>query len=577
MDQLKIVLEHKFWILSALAALLSPIGWWFATSDMAQQTKDRTGKIESDFKSVKTFSEPSKIPTIPNDQWIRGAKGVSTDLAKQVDRSHQELFDRQKQEMVMPEMLQSAMDQAKLKYGRDDSAVKNVRDLVMIKRFFTQTYNEQWLHAVNIIDPFIPTTGDGKVVLGEGLDPAQAYTVIHKSAQVHQWDLTQNFSAMEMWDTQEDLWLLRALMHAIANVNKGATQIGDAPIKQIVEIRLRGGSLTDLAERRKGTQNQAQQQPGVSPAVATKRPTGSMLNLSGVLGGGGGGGSGATGYQPPKTFDADDVFGSDGGSATAIVEKKKDGGGLIPIERYTESQSGKWKKRAFVMQLVMDERQIPILIGYLTTSTFPVEIKHVEHEYYEFGKTGKNRTQAVQPMGPTSGSEQLDLNGFAGTGTGNDDQQKKIKERLDLAFNQSHLATVILAGTFTIYDDPTKASGAATTGGTAPPTIAPKGSLAGGPANSATGKTATGKTAADKAATGKTAAGKAATGATNPGPAPAAKNPGTSASPANKNSGDAKGNAKAPPAAKSENSSPLNPQTPAGPKPTPAPPDARRN
>lgn len=575
MDQLKIVLEHKFWILSALAALLSPIGWWWATSDMAQQTKDRTGKIESAFKSIKTFSEPSRISEIPNDQWIKGAKGVSADLAKQVDRSQQELFDRQKQEMVMPEMLQSAMDQAKLKYGRDDSTVKNVRDLVMIKRFFTQTYNEQWLQAVYIIDPFIPTTGDGKVLLGDGLDPVHANTVLPKAAQVRQWDMTQNFSAMEMWETQEDLWLLRALMHAIANVNKGATQIGDATIKQIIDIKLRGGSKSDLEDRRKGTQNQTQ--PGVNPAVAAKRPSGSMLNLSGAFGGGGGGGG--TGYQAPKAFDADDVFGSDGSTATlTMIDKKDRGTGLIPIERYAESLSGKWKKRAFVMQLVMDERQIPFLIGYLTTSAFPVEIKHIEHESYEFGKSGKKSTQAIQPMAPTT--ELMDPNGFAGTNTGADELQKKIKERLDLALNQSHLATVIIAGTFTIYDDPTKASGAATSGGTvapSPATAAPKGPLAGGPASSATVKTPPAIKGADKGATAKTAAGKAATGAANPGPAPAAKNPGTSASSVNKNSGDTKGNAKAPPAAKSENASPLNPKAPAGPKPTPTPPEARPN
>ena len=38
MDQLKLVLEHKFWILAGLAILLPPIGWWAATDNLAVST-----------------------------------------------------------------------------------------------------------------------------------------------------------------------------------------------------------------------------------------------------------------------------------------------------------------------------------------------------------------------------------------------------------------------------------------------------------------------------------------------------------------------------------------------------------
>ena len=35
MDQLKVLLEYKFWILAGVALLLPPIGWYAATDDLA--------------------------------------------------------------------------------------------------------------------------------------------------------------------------------------------------------------------------------------------------------------------------------------------------------------------------------------------------------------------------------------------------------------------------------------------------------------------------------------------------------------------------------------------------------------
>ena len=39
MDQLKAILEYKFWILAGLAILLPPIGWWAATDSLATETE----------------------------------------------------------------------------------------------------------------------------------------------------------------------------------------------------------------------------------------------------------------------------------------------------------------------------------------------------------------------------------------------------------------------------------------------------------------------------------------------------------------------------------------------------------
>ena len=130
---------------------------------------------------------------------------------------------------------------------------------------------------------------------------------------------------------------------AIAKVNQGATDIGEAPIKKLAEMTLRGGDQADLELRR-------------------------------------------TSKASRGNFDADDVFGSDG-SAPVFTGGggglKKDKGDKQQLMRYVGSQ-GKWQSRGFVLKLVMEEKRMPRLISVLSESKFPVAIKHLEFKAYDF-------------------------------------------------------------------------------------------------------------------------------------------------------------------------------------------------
>ena len=58
---------------------------------------------------------------------------------------------------------------------------------------------------------------------------------------------TENWGSLgptsdEMWDAQEDLWLLTSLVEAVATVNGEATSVITAPIKTLQELQFFGGS-----------------------------------------------------------------------------------------------------------------------------------------------------------------------------------------------------------------------------------------------------------------------------------------------------------------------------------------------
>ena len=65
MDQLKLVLEHKFSILTAVAVLLPPIGWWMASGDLAAPNEpthenDRGGIIHDYQRGQESIKGPQR-------------------------------------------------------------------------------------------------------------------------------------------------------------------------------------------------------------------------------------------------------------------------------------------------------------------------------------------------------------------------------------------------------------------------------------------------------------------------------------------------------------------------------------
>jgi hypothetical protein len=437
MDQLKLVLEHKFWILAGLAILLPPIGWWAATGNLAQETDDRQKKIESSEKAL------AGVKDVPNDKWILGAKEIGKELSASVVESQQHLFEHQKGVMKFPPIVQNTLDKCHLKYRQDGSAstdLKVQKDFQAAKEFFVGLYDADWKDALTIVKPYKIRTGEGLVLLPLVMTSSgNEVSLITRHSEVEFWRQTMGFTSAQMYDVEEDVWFLRTLLQAIAKVNEGATEIGNARIKRVTEATLRGGDLSDLAARR------APKSGSGGTTSAASKVSGSMsVNLG--RGSGGGGGGAQSDWKAPKNFDPDDVFGSDGSKESGAGEgRKKDSSASVELRRWADS-SQKYNKRGFVLKLVMDEREIPTLLTAFSESPFPIEIKHVEHHAYA-NRSGAEFAQFSNALNETTdGAEQPSKE--------QQQQQHRILEGLRMAFNVNYLAEVTVAGTLTIYNEP---------------------------------------------------------------------------------------------------------------------------
>ncbi|HEV8068395.1 MAG TPA: hypothetical protein VGP76_11715 [Planctomycetaceae bacterium] len=449
MDQLKVVLEHRFWILSVLAVLIPPIGWYVSTGDMAAQTDIRTAKIKQKVKSIQDLTKD--VAKVPNNDWIAGVTQVNTHLATRVDEMQKQLFDHQRPVMVWWPIVDKPLKEAQVKY-RDDKPA-NPQAFANARRLFISRYGDMWRDDVyNIVDPFdmvtglSPRGGPGKVLCTD-----QNGAVQITRAPVDSWVQRQMITAQEFWDAQEDLWMLHALMQAVARVNEGSINIDDARIKRLISAQLRGGSAGDLLDRQK------KKQPNAAAGTAGAPGGPGMGSMGGFLGRRAGGDMGP---KPLPMIDPDDIFGSDsegtavsGAGPTGIGAKK--GGSVAdapPANSYVE-QDTKWRARGFVLRLVMDHQEIPKLLTVLTDSPFPVQIWHVEHQPYDFQK---NRQQSTIASDNEADQKQLKAN----------------EERLNLAMNQVNLAEVLVAGTFIFYNEPKtpteQAAGAAPAAAKAP-------------------------------------------------------------------------------------------------------------
>ncbi len=105
MDQLKLLLEYKFWILAGVALLLPPIGWYAATDDLAAVTAGRIKKIDGTEKQVDGLKDPQ------NEKWIAGVKEIDRELNTSLNQSQERLYEHQKPIMTMPAIVQQAPGQ----------------------------------------------------------------------------------------------------------------------------------------------------------------------------------------------------------------------------------------------------------------------------------------------------------------------------------------------------------------------------------------------------------------------------------------------------------------------------------
>lgn len=368
MDKLEPILKQKFWIILGVGVILTITGWWMATGSLSAAIADRKTAIEKASNDIPSGE-------VPNNDWTTKLSAINTRQEEMVTVVERQMWEDQKATMFWPESVADFVSQLDFRGEFLGEAGLVARDLYRSSYIFTA--QEVWMK----VRPILPD-GTGIVLFPFEAMPHEKWGSLAPKSP-------------EIWDAQEDLWLLSPILDAIREVNGGenGTRL-DASIHVINKLELLGGERTtgDAGDGGGGGGG-----GGYDGAMGGAE--------AGMFGGGGGGGGGSGQNSGPKTvkseFSLEEEFGSSGRkggggggggggmfSGAASAEYSMDagsgdsGGGAVEIRRYVDDTDDlPYKTRGFYMSLTMDHRRVPHLIGELTASgnsPWPMEILRVQ-------------------------------------------------------------------------------------------------------------------------------------------------------------------------------------------------------
>jgi len=454
MEQLKPILEHKFWILLAVALILPVAGWWMASNDLAAEISTRQSAVEKAFKDVPPSSN------VPNASWAEGLNALNAERQQEISAASAGLWEAQRKYMTFPPAVQRFIDPKAFR-GKIPSLGRD---------YYRRDYTHEIRRIRKLADP-LEADGTGKVHLPEEVIPR---------VPEGKWDGPLIPGDVEVWDAQEDIWLLGSLMESMQRVNRNANSIVEAPIKEVAKIRLRGGSRDDINLRAKGIR------PASAPAAQQaskpqRRGGGSSRRedddtnddlMKSLLNSGKGGQQSSSGSGfGGMAFDLNELFGSmwpnaspdfstsegsmmgqgdRGGSWFDSQGRDKKAESSETIVRYIDDTPDQnFVTRGFFLHLIMDHREVPELLAQLTSSQFPVEILRVHQvKYTGGGRLPSFTTDAATAAPPPTTARLTDpMNRTA----------VRVDPAVDIyrrAMNDPALANVAVAGIITVYRPP---------------------------------------------------------------------------------------------------------------------------
>lgn len=391
MDKLQPLIKHRYWICFGLSVIFVIVGWWMASGAIATE-------IENGKKAVDgAFSKAKQGANDPNAKWVEAANERNKLDKAAFTAASTELRERQQNARQWPDAVRDEMKGIPYQ-GPITNQISREK--------WASIYKDEIDSLLAIVKPFEN---------GEGLVVVTSDRITHKPFNSWKYGPPQS---KEIWDAQEDIWLLRSLLTSIASVNGDATRITEASVREIQRLWLRGGdpAATPASAGAGGMGGMGGGMSGMTEG-AMSGSTGGM-SMGGAMGGGmsgGGGGAGAASY-PGKDFEGSsggdilaEEFGADSSNSSQGGDLGGGGGGGMmgsppggkgsfssgmmgmmgggsetstdastEVKRYVHEVEGSYKTRAFLLDVMVRDDKLPELLAALTDSDFPVEIVRVE-------------------------------------------------------------------------------------------------------------------------------------------------------------------------------------------------------
>ncbi len=370
MEKLQPVIKQIFWILFGTSTLLILFGGFSALGDLEEQITAEEAKV----KKAKADCTQS-VTSVPNGDWTRQANNEVKEDAKELGAAAATLRQDQLTARVYPAQISSRLSALQFNSPIGDPALRG---------YFGDLYARYFWDELQAVQPFVK--GQGLV----SIDWSKA-VITHEDPS--RWQNTPPRSG-EIWAALEDIWLLRSIYDSIAEVNKGAKQIYDAPLREVLELSLRGGDPETTPESGGGG--------GGGAGGAGDRVGFGGGDMESFMGGGAakGGGAwakfegsldedlltahfgkdpngGSAGEMDLGNMGMDDEFAPPTGGSSGGDDEEDD-----KNARYVHAGDDlPYRTRAFMLKVKIMQQDIPRLLAELTNSKFPVEIIQVDMSF----------------------------------------------------------------------------------------------------------------------------------------------------------------------------------------------------
>jgi hypothetical protein len=405
MDKVRVFLKaawiQRFWILSVVGTLAAVVCWMIASGKLQAEFTANKAKIDSTYNEMSTIKGKS---VHGNPAVNAKERDEAKKIADSVKALWQKLFDAQREGVLKWPEAQLGGDFVqeidKKKFGAPISTRMRDRYLNYIKNRFDG--------LVEIIDAKkMPVDGsafggamgregafggemgaDPNVLLGpDGMPLEVDYLVewLDQGNLRQQLEFTGVPTSLQIWVTQEDLWVYETLLRVIADTNKerGATRPDNTAIRIIQSLEV-----------------------GAPAAMAMATESQILMPADAMMAGGEMPMDGGRGMESPMGDGSTPVD----VDAMLLASRYIDGEGK-PIADASAGTGTEFRRLPIRMVLMMDERWLPKVLVECANAPLPIEVQRLR---INAEKSGMDKDNQPFDLGAAAGAS----GGMGGMGMG---------------------------------------------------------------------------------------------------------------------------------------------------------------
>ncbi len=443
MDKVRLIVaviwRERFWVLTVLGVIVAVTCWHLSSGELDKEFTSRKSAISSTITSMRTLSQETDHP---NDKVIEGDKEQARVQRNNTLKQWETLYATQKEEVLKwpadnlkPEFIE-AIEELKFQ----DPFPANLRE--NMRSHYWNYIGKRFDGMLEIVKALKMEGSSGRsggasrfggeefggapMMRGgtDGEEIEEDYLVqwLDQGSLREKLDFDSKPTTLQIWVTQEDLWVYETLLNVIANTNEkgGATRPDNAVVRTILTLEV-----------------------GKEAALASRQP--SQILMPGGESEGGGRGEFMRGEGPSSEFmgGGREEFMGGGrgypGGETEVTDEMVLAGRYLNAEGEPypgQPEDPEFRRLPVIMKLEMDQRHLPDLLVECANATLPIEVESVK---INPEKSGGNFSSGSSSFGGRRGSEFSRMSG----GT-------------EETVPNPNMATVEIQGVVYIYNEPDK-------------------------------------------------------------------------------------------------------------------------